>query len=359
MARRGYMPYSATTATTRALLSWGRIGVAALAALFPLRSSQAQGFPPAAVIVGEVLEQRIEEEISVIGTVQPRHASLIASETDGVVVDRRKDAGQTVRVGEIILKLDNEQLKASLVEAIADVELREFEYSQSEELVRQEAAAEQELRNAKYELARARSKLQDIRSRLEDLAIRAPFSGHITQSLTELGQWVGRGDGIARLIATDTIRVHSNVPERFVDQLHRGDEATVFIEALGSDSLSARVVAILAEGYPESHSFPVIVEALNPDGRIRSNMASRTRFRVRLPKSALLVQKDAIVNSVGGAVVYVAQDDVVAMRPVETGMSYHGLVAVTGDLQPGDLVIVRGNERLRDGQAVRVIRKQQ
>lgn len=353
------MEYSATITATPPLLLWGRIGVAVLAALLPLRSSEAQGFPPAAVIVAEVLEQRIEDEISVIGTVQPRHASLIASETDGVVVDRRKDAGQTVRRGEIILQLDNDRLRTSLVEALADVELREFEYAQSMELVRQEAAAEQELRNAKYELARARGKLQDIQSRLEDLAVRAPFSGHLIQSLTELGEWVGQGGGVARLIATDTIRVYSNVPERFVDLLHRGDEVTVFIEALGTDSLSARIVAILAEGFPESHTFPVIVEALNPDGRIRSNMASRTRFKVRQPQSALLVHKDAIVNSVGGTVVYVANGEVVAMRPVKTGMAYQGLVAVEGDLQPGDLVVVRGNERLRDGQAVRIIRKQQ
>ncbi len=349
------MEYSATITATPL---WGRIGVAVLAALLPLRSSEAQGFPPAAVIVAEVLEQQIEDEISVIGTVQPRHASLIASETDGVVVDRRKDAGQTVRRGEIILQLDNDQLRTSLVEALADVELREFEYAQSMELVRQEAAAEQELRNAKYELARARGKLQDIQSRLEDLAVRAPFSGHMIQDLTELGEWVGQGDGVARLIATDTIRVYSNVPERFVDLLHRGDEVTVFIEALGTDSLSARIVAILAEGFPESHTFPVIVEALNPDGRIRSNMASRTRFKVRQPP-ALLVHKDAIVNSVGGTVVYVANGEMVAMRPVKTGMAYQGLVAVEGDLQPGDLVVVRGNERLRDGQAVRIIRKQQ
>ena len=351
------MEYSATITATPPLLLWGRLGVAVLAALLPLRS-EAQGFPPAAVIVAEVLEQRIEDEISVIGTVQPRHASLIASETDGVVVDRRKDAGQTVRRGEIILQLDNDRLRMSLVEALADVELREFEYAQSMELVRQEAAAEQELRNAKYELARARGKLQDIQSRLEDLAVRAPFSGHLIQSLTELGEWVGQGGGVARLIATDTIRVYSNVPERFVDLLHRGDEVTVFIEALGTDSLSARIVAILAEGFPESHTFPVIVEAMNPDGRIRSNMASRTRFKVRRPP-ALLVHKDAIVNSVGGTVVYVANGEVVAMRPVKTGMAYQGLVAVEGDLQPGDLVVVRGNERLRDGQAVRIIRKQQ
>ena len=113
------------------LLNWGAVGIAVLAVLLPLRSSQAQGFPPAAVIVAEALEQRIEDEISVIGTVQPRHASLIASETEGVVVDRRKDRGQTVRPGEILLQLDNDQLRASLIEALADVELREFDYTQS------------------------------------------------------------------------------------------------------------------------------------------------------------------------------------------------------------------------------------
>ena len=55
---------------------------------------------------------------------------------------------------------------------------------------------------------------------------------------------------------------------------------------------------------------------------------------------------------------YLARDGKALSRPVETGLAHQGYVAVTGDLAPGDLAVVRGNERLMDGQAVRIIRRQ-
>ena len=60
----------------------------------------------------------------------------------------------------------------------------------------------------------------------------------------------------------------------------------------------------------------MIVEALNPDGRIRSNMSAKTRFKARRPQVALLVHKDAIVNTADGAVVYVARNDSATMHSI-------------------------------------------
>jgi membrane fusion protein (multidrug efflux system) len=60
-----------------------------------------------------------------------------------------------------------------------------------------------------------------------------------------------------------------------------------------------------------------------------------------------------------GQVVYLARDGKAISRPVQTGLAHQGFVAVSGDLQAGDLAVVRGNERLRDGQAIRIIRKHQ
>jgi hypothetical protein len=73
----------------------------------------------------------------------------------------------------------------------------------------------------------------------------------------------------------------------------------------------------------------------------------------------VLVHKDALVNTPQGQVVYLAIDDKAVSRPLRAGQAYNGYVAVEGDIQPGDLAIVRGNERLRPNQAVSILRKQQ
>ena len=141
-------------------------------------------------IVSEVQEDQIARELSLVGSVQPRHSSLVAAETEGKVVRRFKEGGESVRVGEIIFRLGNDLLVAPLVEALADVKYRKSEFQQHEELLKQEAVAENVVREAEYELDRARAKLQDLRHRLDDPALRSPFDGHIIQTFKEVGEWV-------------------------------------------------------------------------------------------------------------------------------------------------------------------------
>ena len=121
-----------------------------------------QGRPPAPVIVAEVLEKKIHSDITLVGTVQPRRSSLVASETDGKVVTRFKDGGQQVRVNDPIFRLNNDQLEASLIEARADVELQKSNHTRNLELLKTEAVSEQDLRDSEYQLARARAKLQNL-----------------------------------------------------------------------------------------------------------------------------------------------------------------------------------------------------
>ena len=318
-----------------------------------------QGMPPAAVIVSEVVEEEIAPQVSLVGTVRPRHASQVATETDGKVVAILKDAGQRLRRGDAIIRLENEQLRASLTEALADVKLQKFNFEQSTDLLRQEAVAEQVVRDSEYELDRARAKLRDLKSLREAMEVRAPFNGFVVQTLSGLGEWVNRGDEIAHIVSTDTVRIQVDAPERYVDQLRPGDAASIYIDALGADPWAGRIVAVLAQGFDESHTFPVIIEALNPEHRIRGGMSASVEFTLRQPQAVLLVHKDALVTSPFGQVVYIAAEQKASSRQVKTGLAYKGFVSVEGDLKAGDLAIVRGNERLMDGRDIQVIRKQE
>ncbi len=314
--------------------------------------------PPTAVIVAEVLEQPLVEDLSFVGRILPVRSSRVAAETEGQVVQRFKEAGQAVRAGDPLFALANDPLQASLAEAQADLELRQFNHDRSRRLRATDSVSEQDLRNKTYELARAEAKLTGLQAQVENLLVRAPFSGHITRTFTEIGEWVGRGGEIAQVISIDTVRVIVEVPERHVSQLSLGDRVAIVVDALGSHSIAGLVTAISAEGYASSHTFPVVVEAANPQGRMRSNMSARVRFQIAQAKASLLVHKDALVSSPQGQVVYLARDGKAVSHPVETGLAHKGYVAVTGELAPGDLAVVRGNERLTDGQAVRILRRQ-
>ena len=319
---------------------------------------QGQERPPSPVIVAEVLEQPLVEDLSFVGRILPIRSSRVAAETEGQVVKRFKDAGQTVGAGDPLFELANDPLQAALAEAEADLALRRFMHDGSRRLRATDTVSEQDLRIQTFELARAEARLSGLQAQVDNLLVRAPFSGHIIRTFTEVGEWVGRGGEIAQVISIDTVRVIVEVPEHDVPQLALGDRVGIVVDALGGDPVAGLVTAISAEGYASSRTFPVVVEAANPEGRMLGNMSARVRFRIAQAKASLLVHKDALVSGPQGQVVYLARDGKALSRPVETGLAHQGYVAVTGDLAPGDLAVVRGNERLMDGQAVRIIRRQ-
>jgi multidrug efflux pump subunit AcrA (membrane-fusion protein) len=71
-------------------------------------------------------------------------------------------------------------------------------------------------------------------------------------------------------------------------------------------------------------------------------------------REAILVPKDAVVHRAGTTLVYVVNGETVHEVRVQTGAAQGGAVEVAGGLRPGQMVVVRGNERLRDGQRVQV-----
>jgi len=335
------------------------LSIVAVAMIAWPATGAAQGMPPAAVIVSEIVEEQIAPQVFLVGNVRARHTSRVATETEGKVVAILKDAGRPLLRGDAIIRLENEQLRAALEEALADVKLQKFNFQQSSDLFDQEAVAEQVVRDSEYELDRARAKLADLRSLRQAMEVRAPYNGFVVQTLVGLGEWVNRGDEVVHVVSTDTVRVQVDAPERYVDKLKPGDMAAIYVDALGADPYEGQIVAVLNQGFDASHTFPVIIETRNPDHRIRSGMSARVKFTLHQPAAALLVHKDALVTGPAGQVVYIAVDQKASSRPVKTGLAYKGFVSVEGDLKAGDLAIVRGNERLMEGRDIQIIRKQE
>ena len=192
--------------------------------------------PASPVIVAEVHEQPLIEDLSFVGRILPVRSSRVAAETEGQVVKRFKDASQTVRAGDPLFDLANDPLQAALPEAEADLALRRFNHHGSLRLRATDTVSEQDLRN---KLARAETRLSGLQAQVENLLVRAPFSGHIVRTFTEVGEWVGPGGEIAQVISIDTVRVIVEVPENHVPQPSLGDSVAIVVDALGSDPISA------------------------------------------------------------------------------------------------------------------------
>jgi RND family efflux transporter MFP subunit len=232
--------------------------------------------------------------------------------------------------------------------------------------------AERGPRKERIEQSRARVAEQaENVNRLDDQislhTIRAPFDGYVSAEHTEVGQWVVRGGLVAEVVELDEVEVEANVNEDAIGGLRLGAEARVEVGALPDRVFVGRVARIVPQANVRARTFPVKVRVGNDASGgtplLKANMFARVTLPVGRQEKALLVPKDAVVLGGPQPLVFTVQagqdgkGDVAQPVPVELGVASGSLVQVRGPLRAGQKVIVLGNERMRPGQAVQVVRE--
>jgi RND family efflux transporter MFP subunit len=211
------------------------------------------------------------------------------------------------------------------------------------------------------------AQVQRIDDQLAKHTIRSPFDGWVIERFAEEGQWVARGGLVARIAELDKVEIEVQVPESSIASLARGVDVRLELDAAPHQTWIGHVERVVPQADLLSRSFPVKVSLENRivDGQptLRGGMLARAWLPVGRTGLATVVPKDALVLGGTGALVYVidaagATPAGVAttgtVRPVQVslGATIEGSVEVRGGLEPGQLVVIRGNERLRPGMAV-------
>jgi RND family efflux transporter MFP subunit len=213
---------------------------------------------------------------------------------------------------------------------------------------------QEDIAAAEAEVQRLQAKVQRLHADVQKTTVYAPVSGVITQRYTEVGQWIERGDKVADLIDLRVIFVRVPIHEKDIGRVRVGDTATVSLDAFPDRTFDGRVKHIIPQADAASRTFPVKIEVANtPDNALKAGMSARVRLRSGAAHPTVLVPKDAVVRWAGKQIVFVVQDEKARMIPIKPGRTYNGSVEVLeGGLKPGDIVVVTGNETLRDEAAV-------
>ena len=184
----------------------------------------------------------------------------------------------------------------------------------------------------------------------------APFAGFVAREHTQVGEWINSGGAVVTLLNLGKIRITVDVPERYAVTLSGQSKVKVEIKSISNSRITGRISAILPQGDPTSRTFPVRIRLKNPKFKIKSGMEAIVIFSLRDKKKTLLVPKDAVVTAGNNRLVFSVMNG--KARPVNVRILgyYDGNVAVAGNIKPGDQVVTRGNERLRPGQPVQILK---
>jgi len=342
----------------------GLIILATLVLASPNGFAAKGGPPPTIVRVATAVEKMVAPTTWVPGTVISRNDARLAAEVVGRLV-KVADVGTTFKKGEIIAQIQDTTFRLSLASAKARVarEKSKLKYLQREvgrleELSKLNSAAKKQLDLAfsdrdvtQSELDVALLEVEQAKEQQSRTRIRAPFSGVVSERLLRTGERVDRGDIIVRFVDTESLEVQARVPHSSIAHIARGTELNMLI---GSQLVSAAVRTVVPVGDDQSRLFDIRLDI--PDIALSVGQVLKVAVPTAMARNALVVPRDALVMRRNGISVFKVLDDTTSERvAVKTGIADGLLIEVIGDIQAGERVVVRGSERLRPGQKVKIL----
>lgn len=368
----------------------GRLAAPALAALAaiapaPLTPAWSQQ-NAAAVRVDPVRSEPLTQTVPVIGRLVARQAGSVAARISGPILEFRVQVGDRVNAGDVIAVLDSATMKAerdlaaaglSLARAELDTRKAEITLAQQElqrieglktsaafsqarfDDVRQQVAiAEAGAREAEASVTSEQARLRLAEINLDYTEVKAPYEGVISRRLTEAGAYAREGDPLVSMIADHALEVEADVPSNRLLGLTAGTEVSGRLD--NGTLFKATVRAIVPDENPLTRTRAVrFVPELGRDsaaghGLLANEQSVTMQVPVGAPRQILTVHKDAIIRRPDDVMVYITADGKAQPRTVILGEAVGPRFEVLDGLSEGELVVVRGNERLQPGLEVRV-----
>lgn len=304
-----------------------------LVILLPLYAQE--GMPPAQVVVTEAETGMVAPESEYIGTVYYHEVSEVACELSGKVENINFEEGQRVEKGAVLVTLNSDLL-------LSDLQKAELNFRRADRLHKENLISEEAFDERRFEVER-------LRIELDKKKVESPFDGVVIKKHVDRGEWLSPGSVVATIADDTVIEITTEVPERIIGFIDEGMKVTVQV---GGSELTGEVSAVIRRGDITTRTFPVKIRVDNSLSLIEG-MAARVILPAGEKVQALTVPRDAVISMFGMTVVFVVIDSQAKMIPVQVA-GYKGLQAgiFTENLSAGDRVVIKGNERLRDGQEV-------
>jgi RND family efflux transporter MFP subunit len=338
--------------------------VIVLASGFQAESRAQHEGAPAGVRVVTASTQSLAPLTMVPGTVLSRNDARLAAEVTGRLLEVA-DVGTVVVKGDVValiedtaIRLRRDEQQAEVQRAGARLKFLESEEQRYVQLANSNLAAATKLDETRSDrdvsrgdLLVAKSRLAQIEDELSRTRINAPFDGIVVERLMMPGERVDTGKIVVRIVDQQHLEVIARAPLEYYSYVKPGQALDL---RTGSITATGVVRTVVAVGSENTHQFELRLDIE------RNSFPVGQTLRVSVPTSvardALVVPRDALVLRPEGISVFVLDEDKMARQvAVTTGIGAGDLIEVSGDVHDGDVVIIRGNERLRPGQSVTIM----
>lgn len=334
------------------------------------------------------------------GYITPRRRATIAAKITGRVTAVYFDEGTHVKQGQLLATLDDSDYKRALDAAKADrdasqasiadfeVQLRnaEIQLKRAQELRDSGIQTQEALDNArtavdslrarialtKEQVAAAQTRIAVAQQAVDNCTIRAPFPGIVVSKDAQVGEMVSPNSagggftrtGIATIVDMKSNEIEVDVNEAYIARVSEGQKVTAVLDAFPNDPYDAKVRTVIPTADRQKATVKVRISFLKLDDKILPDMGVKVAFleeekpaakgKAKGPEALGFIPKSAVRSDSNASFVFLLRGGKVERRAVSLGLDRGTDVAVMAGLTPGESIVVKGPESLRDGDKVEI-----
>ncbi len=338
--------------------------------------------PPMTVELTKVSRSPVQEYVEVVGNLVGAATVDVVPRAQGRLVQISVRIGDPVRQGQVLAKVEDQELREQLRQAEASYEVARATIRQREAdlsfartnldrnkslydrqlLPRQSLddaearfqASQAQLDLAQAQLQAASSRRDELRINLANTTVNSPVTGFVARRLVDPGAFVNQNVTVLSVVDISIVRLVVNLVERDLRKVTVGAAALTNVDAYPGEQFTGRVARVAPVLDPATRTAEMEIEIPNPDARLRPGMYARVRLTSAKKADALVVPKAAVVDAQGRKGVFLVQDNQAVFRAVTLGLEEPNRVEITDGLNEGDAVVTTGASALRDGVRVQV-----
>jgi RND family efflux transporter MFP subunit len=305
--------------------------------------------------------------VTASGYLVARHRATLSAKVPGRLDWLGVEEGTKVTKGQVIARLEDKDLRAAYDQTKATLDQAELDLKRGEALTREGILDRASLDKLRSTALTLKASLRYQEALLENMVLRAPFTGTVTQKLSEVGETVSPGtagglnaiNAVAVLADFDSLEVEVEVSETGIIKLKKGMPVEIRVDALDGEAGARPLKGQLREIYPSSNRQKAVVLVrvafLEKRGFLVPDMGAKVTFLGDpFPEDVIILGREQVVRRQGQAAVWVLEDGRAALHPVTLGAENPVGLVVSGLSRDARLLVVPPETRLEPGARVKV-----
>jgi membrane fusion protein (multidrug efflux system) len=307
---------------------------------------------PPLVTVAVVKRDQIYDVVEALGTTQANESVTLTAKVTDTVRHVNFEDGDYVEAGTVLVELTNQEEEAALAEARANLDDAESQLRRLEDLSERGLSAASDLDVARSRAAAQQARLNSVVARLRDRLILAPFSGVLGFRQVSPGTLLSPNTPITSIDDISTIKLDFTIPETFIGAMRPGAKVVAKSVSFPDRNFEGIVRTIGSRVDPVTRAVTVRAHVPNDDRVLKPGMLLTVEV-VTAQHPALVVPEGAVFQVQNRAYVYTVDGQTAHQQQIEVGSRRFGIVEVLNGLSEGDLIVVEGIVKLRDGATLR------